>query len=51
MSALRHATEVFVNVIRYFHHLIENYSEKSGLLTDLCTGPKGVLVTLSAESQ
>jgi len=46
-------TEVrgFVNAAGYFRHLIENYSEKSGLLTDLCTGPKGAPVTLSAEAQ
>jgi hypothetical protein len=46
-------TEVrgYVNTAGYFRHLIENYSEKSGLLTDLCIGPKGVPVTLSAEAQ
>src|ERR1700694_2908140 len=46
-------TEVrgFVNAAGYFRHLIENTPEKSGLLTDLCTGPKGPPVTLSAEAQ
>lgn len=46
-------TEVrgFVNAAGYLRYLIPKFSEKSGLLTDYCTGPKGSSVTLSPEAQ
>lgn len=41
----------FVNGAGYFRPLIEGYSEKSGLLTDYCTGPKNSAITLSPEAE